>query len=167
VPTTPTQKDIFLETFSREHTITMKVLHALPSGQGEFRPHPRSQSARDLAWTFVMEQGLITAALTDTLKITGQMPKAPDDINAIIAQFGTDFDALVALFKSTPDDRYLGGTVAFPSGPGQMMDFPVADFCWFMLFDQIHHRGQLSVYVRMAGGKVPSIYGPSADEPWM
>jgi len=35
-----------------------------------------------------------------------------------------------------------------------------------MLDDQIHHRGQLSVYVRMAGGKVPSIYGPSADEPW-
>jgi len=38
---------------------------------------------------------------------------------------------------------------------------------WFMLLDSIHHRGQLSVYVRMAGGKVPSIYGPSADEPWV
>ena len=35
-----------------------------------------------------------------------------------------------------------------------------------MICDRIHHRGQLSVYVRMAGGKVPSIYGPSADDPW-
>ena len=43
---------------------------------------------------------------------------------------------------------------------------PVIDVLWFMLTDSIHHRGQLSVYVRMAGGRVPSIYGPSADEPW-
>jgi uncharacterized damage-inducible protein DinB len=48
-----------------------------------------------------------------------------------------------------------------------MGNIPVGDFSWFVLHDQIHHRGQLSVYVRMAGGKVPSIYGPSHDEPWM
>jgi uncharacterized damage-inducible protein DinB len=47
-----------------------------------------------------------------------------------------------------------------------MGDIPVYAFLWAMLADQIHHRGQLSVYLRMAGGKVPSIYGPSADEPW-
>jgi uncharacterized damage-inducible protein DinB len=34
------------------------------------------------------------------------------------------------------------------------------------LHDQIHHRGQLTVHLRMAGGRVPSIYGPSKDEPW-
>ena len=42
----------------------------------------------------------------------------------------------------------------------------VKDLVWGMLHDQIHHRGQLSVYLRIVGGKVPSIYGPSADEPW-
>ena len=40
------------------------------------------------------------------------------------------------------------------------------DVLWFLLNDQIHHRGQFSVYLRMAGAKVPSIYGPSKDEPW-
>ncbi|HYK42494.1 MAG TPA: DinB family protein [Thermoanaerobaculia bacterium] len=43
---------------------------------------------------------------------------------------------------------------------------PVMDFFWNMLLDSIHHRGQLSVYVRLAGGRVPSIYGPTADVPW-
>ncbi|MDA1080285.1 MAG: hypothetical protein O2973_01210 [Gemmatimonadetes bacterium] len=43
----------------------------------------------------------------------------------------------------------------------------IAEICWFMLHDTIHHRGQLSVYLRAMGAKVPSIYGPSADEPWM
>ncbi len=38
------------------------------------------------------------------------------------------------------------------------------EFMMMMLFDQIHHRGQMSVYIRLAGGKVPSIYGPSADD---
>jgi uncharacterized damage-inducible protein DinB len=42
--------------------------------------------------------------------------------------------------------------------------FVADEFMLMMLHDQIHHRGQLTVYVRMAGGKVPSIYGPSADD---
>jgi len=67
--------------------------------------------------------------------------------------------------KATPDSR-LAETVTFPSGPKQTADYPVIDFLWFMLMDSIHHRGQMSVYIRPAGGKVPSIYGPSADEPW-
>jgi uncharacterized damage-inducible protein DinB len=38
---------------------------------------------------------------------------------------------------------------------------------WLAVMDAVHHRGQMSVYIRLAGGKVPSIYGPTADEPWM
>ena len=54
----------------------------------------------------------------------------------------------------------------FFTGPGTIGDVPKVEFMYFILSDQIHHRGQLTVYLRMAGGKVPSIYGPSADEPW-
>jgi uncharacterized damage-inducible protein DinB len=41
-----------------------------------------------------------------------------------------------------------------------------ADMLWLMLNDSIHHRGQFSIYLRLVGAKVPSIYGPSGDEPW-
>lgn len=167
MPAMPSPKEQFLESFVREHATTMKVLRAFPAGQSEFRPHPRSQSARELAWTFVLEQALITAALTDTLKLGGGFPKPPEDFQAIVNQFDSDFKALVELTRKTSDDRFNTGTVKFFTGPGQLGDFPVVQFAWFMLNDQIHHRGQYSVYVRMAGGKVPSIYGPSADEPWM
>lgn len=64
-------------------------------------------------------------------------------------------------------DDMLTGHVKFPSGPGQMADWPLPKFLWMTLCDQIHHRGQFSVYLRIAGGKVPAIHGPSADEPWM
>jgi uncharacterized damage-inducible protein DinB len=47
-----------------------------------------------------------------------------------------------------------------------MGDVRRLDFLWQILMDMVHHRGQFTVYSRIAGAKVPSIYGPSADEPW-
>jgi uncharacterized damage-inducible protein DinB len=64
------------------------------------------------------------------------------------------------------DDAQLNTTVKFVTGPKQMSDLRRMDVLWFLLNDTIHHRGQFSVYLRMAGGKVPAIYGPSADEKW-
>jgi uncharacterized damage-inducible protein DinB len=127
----------------------------------------RARSARELAHTFVLEQMLITKALTDQLTFSGSggLPPAPSDFQAIINQFEMDQRTLMELIRKTPDVK-LNTTVQFPIGPGQMGDWSKIAFAWFMLSDQIHHRGQFSVYVRMAGGKVPSIYGPSADEPW-
>jgi uncharacterized damage-inducible protein DinB len=72
----------------------------------------------------------------------------------------------MAAVENMPDSR-LSEEVTFFTGPGQMGMVPISEVLWLMLMDSIHHRGQLSVYVRMAGGKVPSIYGPSADKPWM
>lgn len=160
----PSVKQMFLDSFQREHEKTMKVLNWFPAEQSEFRPHPRSQSARDLAWTFVMEQALITKAITDTLVLGGGGPAKPDDFRVILEQFDRDYHDLVALIKRTADP--FKGTVKFPTGPKQIEDWPKAQFCWMMLSDQIHHRGQMTVYSRMAGGKVPAVYGPSADEPW-
>jgi uncharacterized damage-inducible protein DinB len=160
-----TAKQQFLDQFKAEHAITMKVLRAFPKDQAEFRPHPRSQSARELAWTFVIEQAIISKSLKGPLEFGSGVPKPPEDLQAIIQQFDSEFADLVKQIESTPDSRF-DETVKFFSGPGQLSDFPVIQMCWFMLCDQIHHRGQYSVYVRMAGGKVPAIYGPSADEPW-
>src|SRR5205823_4729800 len=134
--------------------------------QTEFRPHPRSKSARELAWMFVGEMGLMRLALNDQLSFgSGGPPPAPSDFKTIIDTFERDHSSTVDLIKKTPDAK-LNEIVQFPVGPGQMGDWTKLAIMWFMLSDQIHHRGQFSLYVRLAGGKVPSIYGPSADEPW-
>jgi uncharacterized damage-inducible protein DinB len=85
----------------------------------------------------------------------------PDVIDA----YEKSRDDLVGQLRDSGNTN-LDGTVKFFVAPKQMGDVPLGDFVWFILHDQIHHRGQLSVYLRMAGGKVPSIYGPTADEPW-
>jgi uncharacterized damage-inducible protein DinB len=52
------------------------------------------------------------------------------------------------------------------TGPGKKGDARAGDMAWVTLMDSINHRGQMVVYLRILGAKVPSIYGPSADEPW-
>ncbi len=164
--TAATEKDMFLRQFEHEKKTTLKLLRAYPADKGDFKPHERSRSARELAWTFVIEQGLAGAALRGKIDFTQPMPPAPPRLADAITGFekaGQETHAAV----SRMSEEELNHIVQFPVGPGKMGDFRKIDVLWMTLMDQVHHRGQLSVYVRMAGGKVPSIYGPSADEPWM
>lgn len=156
----------FLDVYQREHATTLKVLRAFPREQSEFRPHERSNTARQLAWTFVVEEGLMLKALRQQpLLGDGFPPAAPDSWDAVLDAFEKQHVEIVSQLQNA-GKAGVGGTVEFFVAPKQMGQYPTMDFLWFMLHDQIHHRGQLSVYVRLAGGKVPSIYGPSADEPW-
>lgn len=156
----------FLSRFEREHATTAKVLRAFPAAQLDFRPHDRSNSARQLAWTFVVEETMIANALKHQPVFgTGHAP-VPETWSELLAAFDAQRDEVVSLLRN-PSNPTLDGTVAFFVAPKQMGEYRLGEFLQFILCDQIHHRGQLSVYVRMAGGKVPSIYGPSADEPWM
>ena len=162
----PSPKKQFLDSYAREHATTLRVLRALPQGQSGFRPHERSQSAGDLVYTMIVEQELTKRALTGAkLFGGGSMPPKPADYNAAIAQLDKGYAAQVDMIRKTADGD-LQKMVQFPVAPGQMGNWRAIDFVWFMLLDQIHHRGQFSVMLRMAGGKVPSIYGPSGDEPW-
>jgi uncharacterized damage-inducible protein DinB len=162
-------KQQFLDTYEREHQTTMRVLRAYPTDKLDLKPHPTLKSARELAWMFVLERGLGTAAWRDAFASgvpSSAPPPAPErweDLLAALEKTHKDFATLV---RNTSDEELMG-TVKFMVAPKTLGDFRRIDFAWFLLHDQIHHRGQLSVYLRMAGGKVPSIYGPTADEPWL
>jgi uncharacterized damage-inducible protein DinB len=160
---TPIQ--VFLDVFERECQTTIKVLRAYPEEKGELRPHPKSKTARELSFIFALEQGLMLGVLSDSLDFSGRTPDVPPTIARCIDAFEDGRRNVIAAVKALPESK-VSGTVKFMVGPKQMGDIPTMDFLWFIVFDQIHHRGQFSVYLRMADAKVPSIYGPTADEPW-
>jgi uncharacterized damage-inducible protein DinB len=162
---TKTAKQSFLEKYERNHANTLRVLKAFPGDKSEFRPHERSSSAHKLAWTFVVEESLMLKGARGEQVLGGGFPPPPDTWDQVIAAFDQVSSDLVAELRD-PKNGELNGFVTFFSGPKQTVDYPIPDFLDFLMDDQIHHRGQLAVYVRMAGGKVPAIYGPSADEPW-
>lgn len=162
-------KETFLQDYDREHERTMRVLRAYPADQLDLRPHPKSKTARELAWVFVLECGLGTKVWHDELAkgvpSGSKPPEPPADWNEQLAALEKAVKDFRDLVSSASDDD-LNGIVHFFTGPKQMGEWTRIDWLWFLLFDQIHHRGQFSVYLRMAGAKVPSIYGPSGDEQW-
>jgi len=164
----PSLRQQFLDAYEREHANTMRVLRAFPPDKSELQPHPRCKTARELAWIFALERGLGKAGLANAFAEGirgGAPPAAPalwDDVLSAIEATHTDFRETF----NTYSDEQLLEPIKFFGGPKTLIDIPRIDFAWFLLSDQIHHRGQLSIYLRMADGKVPSIYGPSGDEPW-
>ena len=163
-------KQQFLDTYDREHATTMKILRAYPKEKLELRPSPKIKTARELAWVFVLERGLGAKIWNDEfakgVPSGGAPPKAPDNWNDLLAavdKASKDYRNLV----DSASDAELSKTTHFLVGPKKMGEMTRLESAWFLLCDQIHHRGQFSVYLRMADGKVPSIYGPTADEQWM
>jgi hypothetical protein len=159
--TTFSEKDRFRDAFRKENATTLKIMNAFPASEGAFQPHPKSGSAVRLMWTFVMEQQVMAAALDGTLRMPPSFEPPPETIGEIIPIYEE------GVRKAEAPESRLSETVQFFTGPKAIGDVPVREVLWLFLMDSIHHRGQLSVYVRMKDGKVPSIYGPSLDEPWM
>ena len=143
----------------------VRVLKAVPGDQLGYRPHPRSTSAGELVWMLACE--LDDASVVIAKGEVAYAPKpAPAEVSAMVAAYEKNAAALrrrVARLKDSAwkkKARFLvDGNVAWEA--------PLGDMLWGFLFDAIHHRGQLSTYLRPMGAKVPSIYGPSADDPGM
>ncbi|MBS4028529.1 MAG: DinB family protein [Ignavibacteriales bacterium] len=159
-----TEKDMFLKTWEMELPITIKVLKAYPADRLDYKPHEKNRTARDLAWIFVGEQSMIDMALKGKLEF-GPTPPAPKTMDEIIAALDQVTKANMAKVKAMSEENF-NSMIEFPVGPGKVAPMRKADIFWLTIMDAVHHRGQMSVYIRLAGGKVPAMYGPSADENW-
>ena len=163
----PGLKEHYLKAYDEEHQKTLRVLRAFPKDKADLRPHAKSKTARELAFTFVVEQGAIEKALTTGFDWSKPRtwPDPPESWDAIVDALEQGHRKTTGLLEKMPENA-LAETVQFMVAPKTVGDMTKLQFLWNMLHDQIHHRGQLSVYLRMAEGKVPAIFGPSADEPW-
>ncbi|HVZ48600.1 MAG TPA: DinB family protein [Gemmatimonadaceae bacterium] len=156
----------YADQLAQEMRTTLKVMRAFPADQAGFQPHPRSGSAMQLFHTFGVEQNAALMAVNGNLDLAKAFSMTvPATLADAIDSFERAATSVVTAARSAGPDAWHRPQPFF-TGPQQMGQVPAGAIASMMLADQIHHRGQLSVYLRMAGGKVPSIYGPSADEPW-
>ena len=152
-------KDVLVKLAKKEFSTTVKVLKAIPQDMKEYRPHERSSDVMQLISTFVFELYLIRMYLFgDAIDHSIFKTYKPESIDAVIKDFEKESQQVIVGLEQLPEAN-LTKDVKFAG-----YTFPADEFALMMICDQIHHRGQLTVYVRMAGGKVPSIYGPSADD---
>ena len=166
VGTIKSPRQQFVDGFERETATTLRVLKAYPEDQSELKPHEKLKTARELAAMFTMEMAAIDAVARGTFTWPPKAPPPPQNWKEVIQGFEKVRASTLEALNASSDESLGSGTVTFFKGPKTPGEWPKMEFVWFLLFDQIHHRGQLSIYLRIAGGKLPSIYGPTADEPW-
>ena len=141
----------------------VKVLKAVPQDRLDYRPDPKSRTARDLAWLLAVSDGALVTLL-ETGTVEWKESPAPGSITEIVAAFEKNAAAVNARLDTLAEAGWEKKG-RFLMGEGGAWEDSIGQFVWGFLFDAIHHRGQLSTYLRPMGGKVPSIYGPSADDP--
>jgi uncharacterized damage-inducible protein DinB len=154
-------KALYLSFFEKEAAATRKVIARVPEGN-EYRPDPKSRTARELAWLIVYEE----IVLVDGFEKGAfeWIPKdAPATMGEIVALYDASHDGLVKRLQALPASRFEESLPFIMDGK-ELMRTPGYEMAWGFLHDQIHHRGQLATYLRPMGAKVPAIYGPSADE---
>ena len=99
----------------------------------------------------------------DTPLETGQAQWAPDPIpptmKEVLDEYERQSAEVVKRWNALPESRWNGSLEFFGS------ERPASPMAWSFLFDIVHHRGQITTYLRPMGSTVPQIYGPSADEP--
>src|ERR1700691_4318132 len=153
---------IFIPEVKRESLTTLRVLVAVPADKGGYRPHPNAYSALELAWHL---------ASADIWFLDGFLAgKFEMEDDTMPADFTSTADIAVTYEDSMPAkldkvERLPADFWATPMPFFGIYNLPAVMYLQFMLNHSIHHRGQLSAYLRPMGAKVPNIYGGSFDEP--
>ena len=151
------EKALFTEFWSKESKTTSKVLGRIPEGS-DYRPDPKSRTARDIAWQIVNEEKMIIDALENGSAEWTPAP-APATMKELCETYNRQSTDIARRLQALPAARW-DGTLEFFGGQR-----PASPMAWSFLFDIVHHRGQITTYLRPMGSTVPQIYGPSADEP--
>lgn len=156
------QKALFLKYWEKEAPATRKVLSRIPEGS-DYRPDPKSRTAREIAHLIVREEIALADGLEKGYFEWVETP-APATMAEVLATYERLHDTITRRLHAVELSRWEQ-KVPFVYQGQEVMSEPGADNAWGFLFDMIHHRGQLSTYLRPMGSTVPQIYGPSADEP--
>ncbi len=154
-------REFYLERRRAELPAFTRVFEALPADRLACRPHERSPSAEALVWRIVGGvKASIDVAATHRAESDPSPPPPLAGMRQLFARWSEELAGRVASMADAAWDE----PAHFYHQGKLVLEQPAGAFLWFILFDSIHHRGQLAAYLRPMGGKVPSIYGPSADE---
>jgi uncharacterized damage-inducible protein DinB len=157
--------DPILMEIEQESKVTHRVLDRVPEDKLTWKPHPRSSSLGQLAMHIAVGQGRLAEILSkDTHEIGAILQPQPGSRKEILEAFSQNTAAALATLKKLNDSQLMA-IWTLTKGGKVLLSAPRIGVIRSILMNHFyHHRGQLSVYLRMLEVPVPSIYGPSADE---
>ena len=162
-------KDFFLQQLQRESATNRKVLERVPQGKNTWKPHERSMEMGYLA-ALVASMPAWIAMMIQTEELNFDQPdsqrfraKARTSTADLLKLAEESKDQAEAALKTT-NEEHLAKTWKFVMGGKALNEAPRRQQIADVFTHMAHHRGQLTVYLRLNEAKVPAIYGPSADE---
>lgn len=155
-----------LKEFDQEMAATRRVIERVPDDQPDWKPHPKSFSIAHLAQLLAWMPGWITNALTETKLDLGTAGGYSNESTATLLDlFDNNVREARAAIEAAADEEYdvlwsltHGDRVLFSATRAEVVRQTISHLS--------HHRGQMTVYLRLRDVPVPSIYGPTADEGW-
>jgi uncharacterized damage-inducible protein DinB len=151
------EKELFTGFWISEAKTTRTVLSRIPEGS-DYRPDPKSRTAKEIAWQIVCEEKMLIEALENG-KAEWSPPETPKSMKDVLTAYEKQSAEMTKRWKALPAAKWNGQLEFFGSKR------PASPMAWSFLFDIVHHRGQITTYLRPMGSRVPQIYGPSGDEP--
>jgi uncharacterized damage-inducible protein DinB len=156
------QKALFMKFWEKEAAATRKVIERIPQDRSDYRADPKARTARDIAWLLVREEMVLGDGL-EKGAINWEDVPTPATVKEILDAYDTHHPSVTRTLHQLPPATWEQ-SVPFMWQGQEVMRATAYESAWGFLLDLIHHRGQLSTYLRPMGSTVPAIYGPSADE---
>ena len=156
------EKTLLLKFWDKEAPATRKVISRIPQDRSDYRADPKARNAREIAWVIVREEILLAEGLEKGVLEWVELP-TPATVAEILQTYDRHHEDITKRLHGLSADQWER-QIPFMFQGQEAMKETGYEYGWGFLFDQIHHRGQLSIYLRPMGSTVPSIYGPSADE---
>jgi uncharacterized damage-inducible protein DinB len=157
--------DMLLPEFDQEMATTRRVIERVPTDKGKFKPHPKSFALGHLTQLVAGMPGWITNAVTQTsLDLGGYPGYSYEKTEDLVKSFDKNVkEARQAIAAARDTDFNVNWSLK--RGDQVFVTAPRAVIVRQTINHLVHHRGQLTVYLRLVDVAVPSIYGPTADEP--
>lgn len=153
-------QQVAIGTLESEAKTTQRVIDAIPADNPHYKPDPISMSSLELAKHIAnSELQILRGALSGAFDFSGSVPESVKTPSDVSRWYAGELNDVIAQLKALP-----------PEKAAQIVDFfgfmqmPAVLYVNFAVNHSVHHRGQLSAHLRAAGGKCPSIYGPSYED---
>lgn len=155
-------KTFFLKYWNKEAPATRKVIERIPEARADYRADPKARTAKEIAWLLIVEEIALGDGLDKGVFDWKDQPM-PATMAEVLSAYDRHHAAVTQTMERVPASTWEADLPFMWQGQ-EVMRSPGHEMAWGFLLDQIHHRGQLTTYLRPMGSTVPAIYGPSADE---
>jgi uncharacterized damage-inducible protein DinB len=161
-----TNKEFFIQTWQAEMKTTLNAIKSLPADKTKwaYRCHEKTRSTADIIGHILPHAEVLSNSTQTGIADERTKPRQFTSTEDAVAYFEKWATSTAENLEAMDDTAWDEKIIDFQVDGNSLYKLPMGKYCWMLLFDIIHHRGQLSTYYRLMGVRNPNIYGPTAED---